>query len=680
MTTLLDAAEQWQLGALHYNANQRQLSNTEQQLYLEPRQHQLLLCLLQATGQVVSRDTLIARVWQGRIVSDSAINRAVSILRKAFACLDHSRDYIETMPKLGYRLIVDATVVAAAGTAEVMPKRLVETQRWRHRKTMFYLALLVAVVLWFIGLTPEQRLSTGTLVPHSSFNGMESQLSIDQAATTLLYQRKTEHGRQQIWLNNLTDGSHRALTPAGQNSASAAISPDGSQFAFVQFDSDGCRLMLQSTGVQTPEQPTSQLLHDCPADNIPMLSWQPDGKTLYFRQRADKTQPYKIYQLNIASNALRQLTLAPGDYSGTGDIAVAASANKLAVLRYLTADTTELLLLSPDNAAITATQPLPLRATALAWFSEHILLISAGSMLYQYHLPTAKLLPLFQAADAVNSLVTSPGGLYFSSTEFNADIWQSSNNGEPVLRINSSRADIMPRLDHDASQLAFLTSRSGRYQLWLQQVDGAERLLAEMPGAPGFVRLEWSVDDRQLLFSKDDAAYSVEVATGKLHQLLSAEHKVGVVNWGQQDNQLLYSSWRDGDWQLWLYDLSNNNEQQLTTQGGYSGRLWQGRLYFSKYHQDGLWVKDLTTADETLLLSQFDKINWLNWHIDQGKIYYYQPGHGIYSLDLQTEVTALHLAEPERFIRHFSVRQHNTVLVRHAELQGDIYYLTLITE
>lgn len=681
MTIPIAAVCQWQLGILHYDANQHQLSNATQQLYLEPRQHQLLLCLLQAAGQVVSRDMLIAQVWQSRIVSDSAINRAVSMLRKAFACLDQSRDYIETLPKLGYRLLVDATAVTvtpriprAEPPSEVQPGR-------SHKTAPYWvmLTLLVAVALWFIGRAPEQRLSSGTLVPHSSFNGLESQLSIDQAATSLLYQRQTEHGRSQIWLSNLSEGSHRALTPASQNSAYAAISPDGSQFAFVQFDVDGCRLMLQSIAVPAPESPASKQLHQCPADNIPLLSWQPDGKALYFRQRADKTQPYKIYQLNIASNALRQLTLAPGDYSGLGDIAVAASTQQLAVLRYLTADTTELLLLNPENAAITLAQTLPLRATTLTWFSEQILLISAGQMLYQYHLPTAKLLPLYQVADTVNSLVASTGGLYFSSTEFNADIWQSGDD-EAVLRINSSRADIMPRLAHDARQLAFLTNRSGRYQLWLQQADAAERLLAELPGVPGFVRLEWSADDSQLLFSKDDAAYSVEVASGKIKQLLAAGHKVGVVNWGQHANQLLYSSWRDGDWQLWLHDLGNHTEVQLTTQGGYSGRLWQGRLYFSKYHHDGLWVKDLTNSDETLLLAKFDKINWLNWHIDQNKLYYYQPDQGIYRLDLQTEVTALHLAEPERFIRHFSARQHNTVFVRHADLQGDIYHLSLTPE
>lgn len=687
MTTLLAAAGLWQLGPLHYDANQRQLSNADQQLYLEPRQHQLLLCLLQDAGQVVSRDTLIAQVWQGRIVSDSAINRAVSMLRKALASLDQHTDYIETVPKLGYRLSAAGNASPGTGAVAAVPHVLTAAPVARRQRVYALLLLpmlaAIAAITWWLSVKEAPHIKAGRVAPQSSFNGVESQLSINNAATALLYQRQADSGHQQIWLHTITDKSHRVLTPAEQDSRNAAISPDGSQFAYVRLAAGACQLMLRPILPQptTEQQTTSRLLQDCPTDNTPFLSWHPDGKTLYFRQRTDKTQPYQIYQLHIASASVRQLTLPPANYTGQGDIAVAASAQQVALLRYLTADSSELLLLDPDSGSIIQTQPLPLRATALTWYNQQILLLSAGQMLYQYHLPTAKLTPLYQAADPVNSfVVASDDTLYFSTTEVSADIWHNSADAVAVLRVNSSRLDIMPRLSHDTEQLAFLSNRYGQHQLWLQSVGGTERLLAELPGQPGFVRLEWSADDSKLLFSKDGAAYSVDVQTGKLHTLLAAEYQVAIVNWGDTPDKLLYSSQRNGDWQLWLHDLTSNTEQQLTQHGGYSGRLWQGKLYFSKYHHDGLWLKDLTTTEETLLLAQFDKINWLNWHIDQDKLYYYQPDDGIYQLELATLSSQLHLAEPARFVRHFHVRRGNTLFVQHGELQGDIYRLALKSE
>lgn len=680
MTTGSIPTEHWQLGSLQYHADERQLCSAMQQLYLEPRQHQLLLCLLQRHGQVVSRDQLIASVWQGRVVSDSAINRAVSILRKALAKLEPEREHIETLPKLGYRLLLPVSALAAPNEPAATKPAPTKSSSRRYYALLFLASVLAAVLLWLTTTSEPLRLSASKIVPHTSFNGIESQLSISSDSGRLLYQRQTGDGLSQIWLNTLTDNNHLLLTPAQLDSRNAAISPDGSQFAFVRLSDSGCQILLQPLPISADAVITPRLLHQCPDDNLPLLSWQQDGQALYFRQRVDKTAPYKIYQLSLASAAVRQFTLPAVDYSGLGDIALAASSAQLAVLRYLSLENTELLLLEPDSGRVISSAVLPQRFTALAWYNDQTLLLAAEQQLYHYSFANAQLEPLYQAAAPVGSMVVMGQQLFFSTTELNSDIWQQPEHGEAAVRINSSRQDIMPRLAHHADKLAFLSNRNGTQQLWLQDETGTEALLAELPGKPGFVRLEWSADDSLLLFSKDDAAYIVDVHSGALVKALPAEQRVGVINFATSPQQLLFSSRRSGDWQLWLYDRQTEALQQLTEQGGYSGRIWQETLYFSKYHQDGLWRKDLASGQEQLLLAQFDKINWLNWQIEQGQLYFYQPAEGIYRLDLTSQTTHLHLAEPQHFIRHFSIRDGVTVYVRHSGLQGDIYQLQLQPE
>ena len=680
MTTLSAEAACWQLGPLHYDANQRRLTAPGQQLDLEPRQHQLLLCLLGAPGQVVSRDTLIAQVWQGRIVSDSAINRAVSVLRKALGSLDTDNNYVETVPKLGYRLV--AAVAPAEplplASSQLLPQRQKAPNTLRYRGLALLLLLSVLVITLFFALSDraalvaEPQLTAGYVVPHTGFDGIESMISADSSGTRLLYLRRTGIGHQQVWLHELNNNRHTALTPDSEDSPAAAISPDGSQFVYARFTDGHCQLMLQQL-----HSAIAKVLQPCPADNLPLFSWREDGKTLYFRQRSDKTHPYQLYQLDLASGVSRQLTLLPADYTGQGDIALAAAADKIAVLRYISADETDLLLLESDSGQLLSQRQLKIKAALLSWYGPDRLLISAGNVLYQYHLPTAQLSPLYQAAEPLTSFVKVQQQLYFSSSGVNAGIWQSDADGNLNPRILSSRLDLMPRLSHQTNQLAFLSNRLGHHQLWLQQADGTERLLTELPGQPGFVRLEWSADDSKLLFAKNDAVYSVEVASGELQRLLPNEYKVGVVNAGPLGNQLIYSRWQDNDWQLWLYDISQNSHQQLTSQGGYSGRIWLGRLYFSKYHHDGLWVKAPDSQHEQLLIAEFDKINWLNWHIAADKLYYYQPELGIFGFDLQQQQAALHLAEPSRFVRHFQVSPKGTLFVRYGSLQGDIYRLPL---
>ena len=76
----------------------------EQLVELEPRVNHLLHFLVQHQGKVVSRDELIENVW-GRIVSDDAVNRAVSILRRSLAGKNRlHKGYIKTLSKRGYRL------------------------------------------------------------------------------------------------------------------------------------------------------------------------------------------------------------------------------------------------------------------------------------------------------------------------------------------------------------------------------------------------------------------------------------------------------------------------------------------------------------------------------------------------------------------------------------------------
>ena len=73
----------------------------------------MLLLFVESAQHQVSRDQLIAEVWSGRVVSESAINRAISLLRKAFHLLDSETDYIETLPKVGYRLMVPVELIVA---------------------------------------------------------------------------------------------------------------------------------------------------------------------------------------------------------------------------------------------------------------------------------------------------------------------------------------------------------------------------------------------------------------------------------------------------------------------------------------------------------------------------------------------------------------------------------------
>lgn len=72
---------------------------------VEPRVMQVLVALAEAKGDVVSRDLLIDRCWEGRIVGDDAVNRVIVQLRRLAREIEPQPFEIETVARVGYALL-----------------------------------------------------------------------------------------------------------------------------------------------------------------------------------------------------------------------------------------------------------------------------------------------------------------------------------------------------------------------------------------------------------------------------------------------------------------------------------------------------------------------------------------------------------------------------------------------
>ncbi|WP_026462513.1 winged helix-turn-helix domain-containing protein [Adhaeribacter aquaticus] len=77
-------------------------------LRLEPRLVSVLHLLAENVGKLVTRETLINKVWNDYGGADDALNQAISFLRKVLK--DNRKEIIETIPKKGY--ILHATISA----------------------------------------------------------------------------------------------------------------------------------------------------------------------------------------------------------------------------------------------------------------------------------------------------------------------------------------------------------------------------------------------------------------------------------------------------------------------------------------------------------------------------------------------------------------------------------------
>ncbi|HKE36375.1 MAG TPA: winged helix-turn-helix domain-containing protein [Candidatus Baltobacteraceae bacterium] len=92
---------------------------------LSERLFRLLLALIEADGDVVTREALAERVWEAEGVTDTNLTQHIYLLREMLGQLHGERGYIVTVPGKGYRFGVPAT-----STRYTEPLQI---ERWREQ-------------------------------------------------------------------------------------------------------------------------------------------------------------------------------------------------------------------------------------------------------------------------------------------------------------------------------------------------------------------------------------------------------------------------------------------------------------------------------------------------------------------------------------------------------------------
>ena len=90
---------------MRHGTLRRRDSPASEPLRIEPRVMAVLTCLARHVGEVVTRDQPCTEVWSGRVVSDEALSRCISLLRHFLD--DNSREprFIRTIARIGYTLV-----------------------------------------------------------------------------------------------------------------------------------------------------------------------------------------------------------------------------------------------------------------------------------------------------------------------------------------------------------------------------------------------------------------------------------------------------------------------------------------------------------------------------------------------------------------------------------------------
>ena len=95
----------YRFGPFQLDAGEQLLLRDGQRVYLTPKDFELLLRLIKNRGHILEKEELMKEMWPDTFVEEGNLNRHISTIRKALGEKQQRREYIETIPRRGYRFI-----------------------------------------------------------------------------------------------------------------------------------------------------------------------------------------------------------------------------------------------------------------------------------------------------------------------------------------------------------------------------------------------------------------------------------------------------------------------------------------------------------------------------------------------------------------------------------------------
>src|SRR5262252_10166880 len=111
----------YEFGPYRLDAAERLLWRDGEVVPLQPKVFDLLLALVERHGRLLEKDELMRVVWPDAIVEEANLANNISILRKTLG--ENGQQFIETVPKRGYRFVASVKKVAEERAEQISQER-----------------------------------------------------------------------------------------------------------------------------------------------------------------------------------------------------------------------------------------------------------------------------------------------------------------------------------------------------------------------------------------------------------------------------------------------------------------------------------------------------------------------------------------------------------------------------
>jgi dipeptidyl aminopeptidase/acylaminoacyl peptidase len=210
-----------------------------------------------------------------------------------------------------------------------------------------------------------------------------------------------------------------------------------------------------------------------------------------------------------------------------------------------------------------------------------------------------------------------PTRLVYARGGVDDNIWLGKTGAAPRVVARSTRRDWSPQLSPNGTRIAFSSTRSGKWAVYVSDLDGKQvSIVADLPNTV-VDSPRWSPDGRWIVFAGLERAnrdiWIVGADAAGLRRLTSEPSEEGRPAFSADGKWVYFRSDRSGPQEIWKMPSAGGAAQQLTRNGGFEAyESWDGqRMLYVKSRLDlGLWSMPVAGGAETSVLQGVRAGGW----------------------------------------------------------------------
>ncbi|HEY3744036.1 MAG TPA: protein kinase [Bryobacteraceae bacterium] len=433
----------------------------------------------------------------------------------------------------------------------------------------------------------------------TTYSGLESQPAFSPDGTRIVFVWSgPQDDNPDIYVRSLAQGGDpRRLTTDPRAEFSPAWSPDGASIAYMRRATDGGASQV----IVVPAAGGAERVVGSVVDPMGYrgMAWWPDSQSLIVRDAVGQGRP--LVRLFIGDGRKQTLTAS----FGTQDFrpSVSPDGRSMAFLRQQR-DRWMVCRIGLPNGPENCME-WKAKANSIAWYGDSLhLLVSDPRGLWAERLEAAGHgVPTRLQEGAFVDLATDRPArhLAFARNYLDLNIWRLDfATGRSARVAMSSEEDSDADYSPDGRLIVFRSNRTGTYELYISQPDGANvRQLTSLGIDLGSPR--WSPDGKWIAFDAADfpQAGSGAIVTVSSLYLIPAEGGAGRQLTGDRTETMVPNWSRDGKWIYYMEDPGGHRETwKLAVDGGAKVQVSKEEMFDVAESADSRWLYYARPATE----------------------------------------------------------------------------------